>query len=59
MKASYNGNVYLSKRNSEDQKLVPAPHLPNDGKANLRSTSIGEINKIRSSQLKSLVPSWR
>jgi len=59
MKASYNGSVYLSKRNSEDQKLVPAPHLPNDGKANLRSTSIGEINKIRSSQLKSLVPSWR
>jgi hypothetical protein len=59
MKASYNGNVYLSKRNSENQKLVPAPHLPNDGKANLRSTSIGEINKIRSSQLKSLVPSWR
>ena len=59
MKASYNGSVYLSKRNSEDQKLVPAPHLPHDGKANLRSTSIGEINKIRSSQLKSLVPSWR
>lgn len=59
MKATYNGNVYLAKRNADNQKLTPAPHLQNDGKSNLRSTSPGEINQIRVNQLKSLVPSWR
>lgn len=59
MQASYNGSVYLAKRNAENQKLVPNPHLQNDGKSNLRSTSIGEINQVRAHQLKSLVPSWR
>ena len=51
-------NVALSKRNTIEQKLTPAPHLPNDGKSNLRSTSPGEINQRRVDQFARLRPHW-
>jgi len=60
-RAKYNGNVYMSTRYVENQKLVPAPHLPNDGKAgpNVRSDSPYAINEKRVSQLSNMRPSWR
>jgi hypothetical protein len=38
---------------------VPAPHLPNDGKANMRSTSPGEINPVRADKWARMRPVWR
>jgi len=38
--------------------LAPAPHLVNDGKANTRSSSPLEMNKVRNSQLRGLSPQW-
>jgi hypothetical protein len=61
MRAQYDGNVYMTKRYVENQKLVPAPHLPNDGKAgpNVRSDSPYAVNQKRVSQLSNMRPSWR
>lgn len=53
------GNVYMTTKYVENMMLVPAPHLQNDGKANLRSTSPGEIDQKRVSQLKRLTPAWK
>jgi hypothetical protein len=39
--------------------LAPAPHLVNDGKANTRSSSPLEMNKVRNAQLRGLSPQWR
>jgi len=39
--------------------LAPAPHLVNDGKANTRSSSLLEMNKVRNTQLRGLSPQWR
>ena len=39
-------------------QLTPAPHLVNDGKANLRSDSPGVINTRRANQLDYLRPRW-
>ena len=38
--------------------LAPAPHLVNDGKANTRSSSPLEMNKVRNAQLRGLSPQW-
>jgi hypothetical protein len=61
MKAKYEGNTYMVPRHVENQKLVPAPHLPNDGKAgpSVRSDSPYNINEKRASQLRNMRPSWR
>jgi len=61
MKAEHNGNVYLSPRHVENQMLVPAPHLPNDGKAgpSVRSDSPYSMDAKRVSQLSNMRPSWR
>ena len=53
------GNTFVAPRYVEDMQLVPAPHLPNDGKANMRSTSPGEIDQRRAAQLKRLKPAWQ
>ena len=58
MRAARQGNVLLSKRNAPVFNLAPRPHLPNDGKANMRSTSPGEIDQRRAAQLKRLKPAW-
>ena len=39
--------------------LAPAPHLPNDGKANTRSNAPYEMNSARQSQLANMKPNWR
>lgn len=61
MKATQNGNVWMAKRHVENAKLVPAPHLPNDGKAgpNVRSDSPYNIDQKRVTQLGNMRPSWR
>lgn len=61
MKAKHDGNVYLSTRHVENQKLVPAPHLPNDGKAgpSVRSDSPYNMDQKRVSQLSNMRPAWR
>jgi len=59
MRAKYNGNTYLSARHVGNQKLVPAPHLPNDGKAgpSVRSDSPYNMDEKRVSQLRNMKPS--
>ena len=45
-------------RFAPDATIAPAPHLPNDGKANMRSTSPGEINKVRADKFARMRPAW-
>ena len=59
MKAVKKGNVYMSKRNVEDAMAMPAPHLPNDGKANMRSTSPMSLDKRRVDQMARMRPNWK
>jgi hypothetical protein len=59
MKASKKGNVYMSKRYVEDASVAPAPHLPNDGKANMRSTSPMSLDKRRVDQMARMRPGWK
>lgn len=40
-------------------KLAPAPHLQNDGKANMRAKEPYEVNSRRVSQLSNMKPTWR
>lgn len=53
------GSVLEVPRNAPALEMVPAPHLPNDGKANTVSTSPGEVNKVRVNQLSRLKPRWQ
>jgi hypothetical protein len=61
MKAKFDGNTYMVPRHVENQKLVPAPHLPNDGKAgpSVRSDSPYNMDAKRVSQLSNMRPAWR
>jgi hypothetical protein len=61
MKSKNDGNGWVSARYVENQSLVPAPHLPNDGKAgpSVRSDSPYEKNERRVAQLSNMRPSWR
>jgi hypothetical protein len=61
MKAKYDGQQWMATRHVENQKLVPAPHLPNDGKAgpDVRSDSPYSVDAKRVSQLSNMRPSWR
>jgi hypothetical protein len=51
--------VFLSERNRPEVELTPAPHLVNDGKANLRADEPGTIYAKRASQLRTMRPNWR
>lgn len=53
------GNVIHTQRNVENAMAAPAPHLPNDGKANLRSTSPMSLNPQRVDQMARMRPAWR
>ena len=55
------GNVLMSKRNSDAQHLAPAPHLPNDGKAGpaAKSDAPMGVNLNRAKRLSSLSPNWK
>ena len=59
MRAAKVGNVFLSERNVEDAMVAPAPHLPNDGKANMRSTSPMSLDKRRVDQMARMRPVWK
>ena len=61
MKGKRVGNVILNKRNADVSKMVPAPHLPNDGKAgpNVRSDSPMILNGKRVSQFDRMRPAWK
>lgn len=55
------GNTTHTKKNADNIKLVPAPHLPNDGKAGptVKSDSPGQINQRRADQWAPMKPKWR
>lgn len=59
MRSVQMGNTLVAPRYVENMTLVPAPHLQNDGKSNLVSTSPGEINRQRVRQLGNLTPAWK
>jgi hypothetical protein len=59
MKGKRVGNTVYVKRGVENAMAAPAPHLPNDGKANIRSTSPQSLDKRRVDQLSRIRPSWR
>lgn len=50
--------VWQMPRFTQDVRMVPAPHLVNDGKSNLISDSPGTINVRRANQLNYLKPKW-
>jgi hypothetical protein len=58
MRAVYDGTTYRASRSAPQFNLVPAPHLPNDGKADIRSNTPGQIDKKRAAQLSRLKPAW-
>ena len=53
------GNVIQTKRGVENAMAAPAPHLPNDGKANMRSTSPMSLDKQRVDQMARMRTPWR
>ena len=59
MKSARDGNVYRSQRNVENAMAAPAPHLPNDGKANMRSTSPQALDTRRVDQMARMRPNWK
>ena len=61
MKAKYDAKagVYRIPRQAPDIRLVPAPHLVNDGKSNMRSDQDVAMNVTRANQLAYLKPVWR
>lgn len=52
-------NVYMIPRAGQDLTLIPAPHLVNDGKSNMRSDQDMAMNVARANQLAYLKPAWR
>ena len=61
LKASYDpvNQTMMSKRNAPQTRLAPAPHLVNDGKANVRHDGPGEISPSRYNKFNSLKPGWK
>ena len=49
---------YMVPRAAPDIRLTPAPHLVNDGKANMRAGEPGTINTRRADMLNYLKPVW-
>jgi hypothetical protein len=58
MRAVQDGNTLLVPRQAPQFSMVPPPHLVNDGKANLQSTSPGQIDEKRAAQLRRFKPAW-
>ena len=50
--------IWTTKRYAQDIRLVPAPHLVNDGKSNIVSDSPAVLNVQRANQLNYLKPKW-
>ncbi|CAB4123979.1 hypothetical protein UFOVP45_81 [uncultured Caudovirales phage] len=53
------GIVYMVPKAAQDLRLVPAPHLVNDGKSNMRSDQDVAMNVLRANQMAYLKPVWR
>lgn len=55
------GNVLMSQRAVPQAQMVPAPHLPNDGKAgpSVRSDAPMQINPARQDQLARMRTPWK
>jgi hypothetical protein len=51
--------VFRVPRAAQDLRLIPAPHLVNDGKSNMRSDQDVAMNVTRANQLAYLKPVWR
>jgi hypothetical protein len=51
--------VFMTPTYAPQTMLTPAPHLVNDGKANMVSDSPGTINQIRADRMAYLKPVWR
>jgi hypothetical protein len=52
------GIVWMIPRAGQDVRLIPAPHLVNDGKSNMVSDSPTTLNVQRANQLNYLKPTW-
>jgi hypothetical protein len=50
--------IWVTPKSGQDLRLIPAPHLVNDGKANLVSDAPGVLNVQRANQLNYLKPKW-
>jgi hypothetical protein len=59
MRGRKEGNVIRVRRGVENAMAAPAPHLPNDGKANMRSTSPMSLDKRRVDQMARMRPGWK
>ena len=51
--------VYLNKRNAPKMALAPAPHLVNDGKANISSNVPAEFNPRTGQNFQHMKPRWQ
>jgi hypothetical protein len=51
--------VFLGKRNAPKMDLAPAPHLVNDGKANVSANVPAEFNPRTSANFQHLKPRWQ
>jgi hypothetical protein len=57
--ANINGAVvYMIPRATPEQSMVPAPHLVNDGKSNMRSDSPMAFDAKRANRMTYLKPRW-
>lgn len=52
------GVVYMVPKSGQDLRLIPAPHLVNDGKANTVANGPTTLNVQRANQLNYLKPVW-
>jgi hypothetical protein len=61
MKGVVTGNTVSTKRHTQNFRLAPAPHLPNDGKAGPRAKSDSPmvINPRRVDQWSGMRPGWK
>ena len=59
MRGKQFGNVIMTPKATVQTRLAPAPHLPNDGKSNMKGTSPAEIDETRALKMRGLTPSWR
>lgn len=51
--------TYRIPRSAPKSRLAPAPHLVNDGKANMQSDAPAELDARRQNMLSYLKPTWR
>ena len=59
MKGRQFGNVIMTPKATVQIRLAPAPHLPNDGKTNMKGIAPAEIDETRALKMRGLTPSWR